>query len=144
MGIQVTSDFPLSQIMLQVNILVGISLHICVSILAREILRRLAGSKGLHISQCDTFGLNLVCKGNRDLMNSSETVHQYTFLLKPMKSLLNLTPLLLLTNITSLLQLWVCLEGDECWRGYIQVKGIYIFTEGWRGHGRNKSEFGSD
>lgn len=128
MGTQVTFNFPSSQIMLQVNILVGISLHIYMSILSREILRsRLAGSKGLHTSQCDTFCHTLVCKNNWNLMNSSEIVHQYTFLLKPRKRLLNFTPKMLLTDITSPLQL--CLFGRRLILERLHLKDFYIFTE---------------
>lgn len=143
MGTQVTFNFPSSQIMLQVNILVGISLHIYMSILSREILRsRLAGSKGLHTSQCDTFCHTLVCKNNWNLMNSSEIVHQYTFLLKPRKRLLNFTPKMLLTDITSPLQL--CLFGRRLILERLHLKDFYIFTEAWRGPGKNRSEPVSD
>lgn len=93
----------------------------------RDTQKQTWGSKSLHTSQCDTFCHTLVCKNNWNLMNSSEIIHQYTFQIKPRKRLLNFTPKMLLTNITSPLQL--CLFGRRLILERLHLKDFYIFTE---------------
>lgn len=138
MGIQVISSFPVSQITLQVNNLVGIYLHSCLSILARETFRtRFAGPKCLLMSQCGLLQKYL------SLMNSSEIIHQYTFLLKKRKRLLNL----ILNTATN--QYHINSQLKSIWKktdfGGATFKGhLYFSLKQERGPGKNKSEPGSN
>lgn len=120
------------------TVLVGISLHICLNILARDILTgRLARSKDSCISHCDAFCQTAWRKSIwfAKMIGISQTAWNHTsdtFLLKPRKEFLNLIPNMLLTYSRQ------PLLGRR-----LTLEGLYISIEGRSALGRNKGELAS-